>query len=88
MTTIETIIKGGTVDAYKYATTKAITIPMIAKRIASIKKKMKGKKPIEYFKGLVPSLVDRGYMNQKTVKSKHAYAVSQKLVTPCSYYAL
>jgi hypothetical protein len=79
MTTIETIIKGGTVDAYKYAITNAHDkgITIITEKIAAIKKKMKGRKSIEYFKGLVPSLVDRGYLSQKTAKSKHAYGVSQ-----------
>jgi hypothetical protein len=78
MTTLETIIKGGTVDAYKYHARMKSQTSMVATEITSIKDKMKRKKPIEYFKGLVPSLVDHGYLMQITTKSKHEYAVSRK----------
>ena len=79
MTTLETIIKGGTVESYRYDAKLKAEISKVPMKITCLKERMKRKKPIEYFKGLMPSLVDRGYLRQITTKSKREYAVSRKL---------
>ena len=79
MTTLETIIKGGTVESYRYDPKVKAEMSKVPTKITCLKERMKRKKPIEYFKGLMPSLVDRGYLRQTTTKSKHEYAVSRKL---------
>lgn len=76
MSMIETIIKGGTVDSYRYHNDIKSDPSKVSRKILMIKEKMKKKKPIEYFKGLFPSLVDRGYLTQRTMKSSHASGVS------------
>jgi hypothetical protein len=76
MSTLETIIKGGTVDSYRYHNQIKADPSKATRKIVSMKDKMKKKKSIEYFKGLFPSLVDRGYLKQITMKSSHSYAVS------------
>lgn len=80
MSTIESIIKGGSVELYRYR--KDFHPSTVACKIASLKERMKKKKPLEYFKGLVPSLVQNGFLQQDTVKSNHRFAVSQPCVFP------
>ncbi len=82
MTTLETIIKGGTVESNRYDAKLKAEMSKVPMKITCLKERMKRKKPIEYFKGLMPSLVDRGYLRQITTKSKHEYAVSRS----CSFF--
>ena len=78
MSTIESIIKGGSVELYRYR--KDVHPSTVACKVVSLKERMKRKKPVEYFKGLVPSLVQNGYLQQDTVKSNHRFAVSHPRV--------
>ena len=80
MSTIESIIKGGSVEPYKYR--KGSHASTVACKVVSLKERMKKKKPVEYFKGLIPSLVQNGYLQQDTVKSNHQFAVSHPSVFP------
>lgn len=52
----------------------------VNRKIDAMKEKMKRKKPIAYYKELVPSLVQHGYLRQDTKKSSHQYAVRQTLL--------
>lgn len=75
MSTIESIIKGGSVEPYRYRT--GFQPSSVSQKVLSLKERMKRKKPVEYFKGLVPSLVENGYLQQDTMKSNHQFAVSR-----------
>lgn len=77
MSTIESIIKGGSVESYRYHTSVQANPSSLTQKILTMKEKMKRKRPIEYFKGLIPSLVQHGFLRQDTMKSKHTYSVSQ-----------
>ena len=77
MSTIETIIKGGTVESYKYKASLRSDPARVSRKIEHTKEKMKKKKPSGYFKELLPSLVGGGYISQSTMKSSHQYAVRE-----------
>lgn len=75
MSTIETIMKGGTVESYKYEASLRSDTARVSRKIEHTKEKMKKKKPSGYFKELLPSLVSGGYISQSTMKnSSHQYA--------------
>ena len=72
------------VETYRYHPTLKSDPSRVVRKVEATKEKMKRKKPIAYFKELVPSLVENGYLMQDTVKSKaHQYAVCDML---CLYY--
>jgi len=80
MGTIEKIIGGNVVETYRYHPTLKSDPSRVVRKVEATKEKMKRKKPIAYFKELVPSLVENGYLMQESVKSKaHQYAVSDML---------
>jgi hypothetical protein len=81
MSTIESIIKGGTVDLYRYH--KGYQPSTVAQKVLSLKERMKRKKPVEYFKGLVPSLVQTGFLQQDTVTSTQQFRVSLQTCFMC-----
>jgi len=75
MSTIETIIKGGTVESWKYEYSLRDDPSTVKRKIEVTREKMKRKKPVEYFKDLVPSLVAARYLEQGTKKSSiHQYS--------------
>lgn len=87
MSTIECIVKGASVEPYRYQT--GIHPTKVARKVASLKERMKRKRPVEYFKGLVPSLVQHEYLTQDTIKAKHKFAVSQyRMSFFCVSYSL
>ena len=77
MSTLETIIKGGAVESYKYEGSLRGNHARVTRKIEVMKEKMKKKKPSGYFRELIPSLVGGGYMIQSTKKSTHQYSVSE-----------
>ncbi len=85
MSTIECIVKGASVEPYRYQ--RGIHPSKVAQKVASLKERMKRKRPVEYYKGLVPSLVQHGYLMQDTIKAKHEFAVSQYCM-PFSAYRI
>lgn len=73
LSTLETVIKGGTVDANKYVRNQDIT--QIKFAVQAVKGRMKKKKPVSYFREFLPALIDRGYVKQSTKSSRHKYSV-------------
>lgn len=75
--TMEKIINGNTVETYRYHRSLKNDPSRVVRKIDATKEKMKKKRPISYFKDLLPSLVNGGYLKQESVKSSgHKYAVS------------
>ncbi|KAL7552803.1 hypothetical protein ACHAWF_016059 [Thalassiosira exigua] len=74
MSTLEKIISGGTVEAFKYQVSIRNDPSKVTRKIKSIRDKMKKKKPSAYFKELVPSLVSSGHLRQATKQSSHKYS--------------
>lgn len=78
MSTIEKIIGGSTVENYRYEYTLRRDPSRVTRKIEVTKEKMKKKKPLDYFKQLVPSLVAKRYLEMSYKKSTHQYSVSEK----------
>jgi len=74
MTTIENIIKGNTVETYRYEPSLRSDPGKVKRKIEFFKEKMKRKRPIEYFKDLLSSLVGDRYLTQSTKKSSYKYS--------------
>mmetsp|Transcript_8488 Transcript_8488/g.18994 ORF Transcript_8488/g.18994 Transcript_8488/m.18994 type:complete len:1008 (-) Transcript_8488:186-3209(-) len=83
MTTIETIVKGGSVESYRYHASLKADPSRVTRKIEFTKEKMKRKKPSAYFKELVPSLVAHRYLKESTVKSS-----AHKFARPYTVYEL
>jgi len=74
MSTIETILKGGTVEPWKYEGSLRSDPSRVTRKIEMTKEKMKRKKPLDYFKELVPSLIAGRYLEQNTKPNKYGRA--------------
>lgn len=70
MTTLEALMKGGTVEHYKYR--NGVDMAGVSREIQATKDKMKKKKPVSYFRDLIPALVQRGYLTQVSKTSQHS----------------
>ena len=79
MGTMEKILSGSTVESYRYANSLKSDPSWVVGKIQATKKMMKKKRqPVAYFKELVPSLVNGGYLKQDQMKSSgHKHAVSE-----------
>ena len=71
MGTIEKIINGNTVEAYRYHPSLKSDKARVVKKIQDTRGKMKRKKPIAYFKELLPALIEGGYICQESKKSEY-----------------
>lgn len=74
MSSLEKVISGGKVESYRYHYSLQNDPSRVTRKIESIKEKLKRRKPLAYFKELMPSLVGCGYLKQDTMKPKHQYA--------------
>ncbi len=77
MSTIEKIIAGGTVESYRYEFALRRDPSRVSRKIEVTKEKMKKKKPMDYFKELVPSLVAARFLEQSSKKPTHKYGVRE-----------
>ena len=75
MSTIEKIIGGSTVENYRYEYSLRRDTSKVTKTIKAMKGKMKKKKPLDYFKQFVPSLVAKRYLEMSQKQGSHEYAV-------------
>jgi len=80
MSSLEKVISGGKVESYRYHYSLQNDPSRVTRKIESIKEKLKRRKPLAYFKELIPSLVGCGYLKQDTMKPKHQYAVSENSI--------
>ena len=84
MSALEKVINGSTVESYRYHGSLQQDPSRVTRKIEATKEKMKRKKPSGYFKELVPTLVNCGYLKQSFKSSNHSSVRNMHLFSDSS----